>query len=361
MRNGVSIAFVSELAHEIRERPEEGQFIYRATARRDDARGMECRVNTATAGSIRAARNFVIPLPWTEPATAGRADLPSAATELALIGLAACALTTSVLASTTTRQTISRALVSLTHGSCAHGMPQELHYVLTMESSHDASAVRSVVEGVLAHSPNHRTFVEPCPLEVTVLDADSRPEGKEQTVGAHVALNESGSRHRHSGRDGLPALQVRWDYGVQLSTWPRVGDSIAGAHYLVDQPKQLGGIDRGPNPQEYLLAGLATSLLEALHRLATARDLKLGSLVCSCEGRVDVRGIMGVDESVPARVQDLHAYVQASHPHGRAQLERLVAEAAELSPVARLLREPLTIEVEARDGAESIGSWSSHA
>lgn len=358
MRNGINLAFVSEVAHEIHDHPEEGQFEYRADVWWNQGDAMTCRIGTVRAGTIRAARGFFLPIRAHGDDRSDHAPLPSEATELALVGLASCALTTAILGYTTMSRTLSAACIELVHGPCVEGCPQSLAYRLRFEGEGEPDTVRRVVDGVLAHSPNHRTFAEPNSITAQLEPAGRSDRSLEQVVGGRWVIDEASPRVRSAGRNGLLALPLRWEYGVQLAAWPRVSATAPHAHHWVDQPKQLGGIDKGPNPQEYLLAGLSASVIETMAKLASLRDIDLGPIECSCEGRVDVRGMMGVDPSIPARVQDIRCRMStyASSLSGP-ELESLLAESLYRSPVARLLREPVGIDVEAVHGGERLGVW----
>jgi uncharacterized OsmC-like protein len=64
------------------------------------------------------------------------------------------------------------------------------------------------------------------------------------------------------------------------------------------EPAVLLGTDTGPNPAELLLHALAACLTTSIVYVASARGVELVSVDSKVEGDVDVRGGLGIDESV---------------------------------------------------------------
>jgi uncharacterized OsmC-like protein len=96
-------------------------------------------------------------------------------------------------------------------------------------------------------------------------------------------------------------------------------------------------MDRGPNPQEYLLSGLATSVTETAVALARARDLDVQEVTCRAQGRNDIYGFMGLDPRVPDKMQDITCSLGFRGGGSPEQQAELAREAVETAEVARLL------------------------
>jgi len=64
------------------------------------------------------------------------------------------------------------------------------------------------------------------------------------------------------------------------------------------EPAVLLGTDTGPNPAELLLHALAACLTTSIVFVAAARGVELESVASTLEGDLDVRGALGIDESV---------------------------------------------------------------
>lgn len=83
------------------------------------------------------------------------------------------------------------------------------------------------------------------------------------------------------------------------STWKgkmRV-DGAAGTHTMViDQPKQMGGADAGPNPMEYFLLALGGCLGTMAAIIARQKRIDLRDFSVEIEGDYDVDFLMGKTE-----------------------------------------------------------------
>jgi uncharacterized OsmC-like protein len=259
MKNGVNIAGVSETAYEIRERPAEAQFVYRAIAHWE-ARGLfHARTGTNTVGTSRAGRDFrIFCMPGPRAVSAAPTLEPLTPMEMALIGVGACLLATLVLGSSSKRHTLVDA--SLLLAQAEPGAAWGIEYDLAVRGDMKPEELIETLQTVSVRSPNHRTLVERNEVLCSLSQPPSQFARSSDIVSATrevgVAREDwpfAGDRRPQASRRHMA---VRWDYGLQLSVWP---DSVAArqSRFPVDQPRQLGGMDRGPNPQEYLLSGLA--------------------------------------------------------------------------------------------------------
>ena len=64
------------------------------------------------------------------------------------------------------------------------------------------------------------------------------------------------------------------------------------------EPAVLLGTDTGPNPAEFLLHALAACLTTSIVCVAAARGVELESVESTLAGDMDVRGALGIDDSV---------------------------------------------------------------
>jgi hypothetical protein len=93
MKNGVNVAAISELVHEIRDYPDEGDACYRVAASWESGLRTDLAVRTMQFGTKRHARDyrFSTELPGDAHAVT-RFPTP---VEYALLGLSSCAMTSS--------------------------------------------------------------------------------------------------------------------------------------------------------------------------------------------------------------------------------------------------------------------------
>lgn len=108
-----------------------------------------------------------------------------------------------------------------------------------------------------------------------------------------------------------------------------------------DEPAILLGLDQAPNPVEHLLNALVTCLTGALVYHAAARGIEIRSLRSRVEGRIDLRGFLGISQDVPRGFQNITVTfsVDADAP------EDELRTCAEFSPVYNTLLHPPTIDL----------------
>jgi uncharacterized OsmC-like protein len=65
----------------------------------------------------------------------------------------------------------------------------------------------------------------------------------------------------------------------------------------VDEPLELCGTNRHPNPQETLLAALNACMVVGYSALCAHEGIELESLRIETEGDIDLRGFLGIDST----------------------------------------------------------------
>lgn len=67
-----------------------------------------------------------------------------------------------------------------------------------------------------------------------------------------------------------------------------------------DEPVELLGTNRAPNPQELLMSALNACIMVGYVAGAAVHGIRLESLEVETEGELDLRGFLGIDPNVPA-------------------------------------------------------------
>lgn len=88
---------------------------------------------------------------------------------------------------------------------------------------------------------------------------------------------------------------------------------------VADEPPQLLGADTAPNPQELLMAALNACLSVGYVANAAAMGITVHSLEIETDGMLDLRGFLGLDESINAGYDAVRYVVRISTdaPHER--------------------------------------------
>jgi uncharacterized OsmC-like protein len=95
-------------------------------------------------------------------------------------------------------------------------------------------------------------------------------------------------------------VTLDWLSGTRTRVRPR--DMTVGHHrvtrdfsFEMDEPTQLVGLNAAPTPQEMLLGGLAGCMAVTFVAGASALGITLEKLSLEIDGRLDLRGFLGLD------------------------------------------------------------------
>ena len=319
MRNSLHTAGFSEVMHEIKENPAEASYRYTAIACASPQRGVTARIGPALFGTVKSARDFRIAVGADDDDTGD----PSPA-DLALTGIAACAVTT-LLAGGSAREIIfDAAEMVITHHA------ESVHCGLMVEGSADRPRMDELVEQMRNFSPNMATLARAVPIR----------------FGCQAGTS---ARQLFAGERDLPprlaARRLRWLTGTQLESVP-VDASAAVQPLRVDQPKQMTGCDWGPNPQEYLLLGLAADITTHLDRASSGLKGERYTWQVVATAREDIRGMLLKDPDCLV-LQDVECTVVVPAAlHGDTAFDDIARTAIARSSVRDLIARPYPVEVD---------------
>ena len=113
-------------------------------------------------------------------------------------------------------------------------------------------------------------------------------------------------------------------------------------HLEADEPPLLLGTDRGPNPVEFVLAGLSGCMTNTLSYYAAADGVELDGIESEFEGDIDLQGFLGTREDVPSGYQEIRAKFKVKGDLSEDKIREFVQK----SPVFDTLRRPIQIKIE---------------
>ena len=117
-----------------------------------------------------------------------------------------------------------------------------------------------------------------------------------------------------------------------------------GHEAVVDEPKDFGGNDEGPNPLEYMFTGLAGCMNVTIHHIANERDMAVESLEIDVKGDIDLEKFMkGTGDRAGFENINLEINVETDSSHDAE--EDLIRAAEERCPVSDNLRNSTRINV----------------
>ncbi|MGE4365329.1 MAG: OsmC family protein [Mycolicibacterium sp.] len=154
------------------------------------------------------------------------------------------------------------------------------------------------------------------------------------------ALGEFAESVRQDTANGNVQFSVttRWQ-GQTKTVTTTESYSLGGQRYprefqiAADEPVELLGSGSAPNPQELLMAGLNACMTVGYAAVAATKGVTVRSLEIATVGELDLRGFLGLDETVnpgydeihytvridadgtPEQIQEIHEAVMATSPN----------------------------------------------
>jgi uncharacterized OsmC-like protein len=111
------------------------------------------------------------------------------------------------------------------------------------------------------------------------------------------------------------------------------GERIARSHKIVaDEPCELLGSDGAPNPQELLMSAVNACMMVGYVAGASLKGITLDSLEIKTRGTLDLRGFLGLDDSVPPGYQSIDYDVRIKGDGSPEQFEEIHQTVMKTSP-----------------------------
>ncbi len=101
---------------------------------------------------------------------------------------------------------------------------------------------------------------------------------------------------------------------------------------MSDEPVELLGSNEAPNPQELLLAALNACMMVGYVAGASLKGITLDTVEIRTRGELDLRGFLGLDESVSPGYRRINYTVHISGNGTREQFEEIHQAVMATSP-----------------------------
>jgi uncharacterized OsmC-like protein len=112
------------------------------------------------------------------------------------------------------------------------------------------------------------------------------------------------------------------------------------------EPPVLLGDNEGANPVEFLLHALAGCVTTTFVLHAAARGIRIESIDTRMEGDIDLRGLLGLDDSVFPGYEQIRIKMDIKADGTDAELDALLAYTQDHSPVCNTVCRPVPVVVE---------------
>jgi uncharacterized OsmC-like protein len=116
--------------------------------------------------------------------------------------------------------------------------------------------------------------------------------------------------------------------------------------FEADHPEIFASEDKGITPVEYVLVGLASCLTAGIAAVAQNRGIQLRSIESKLEGKMDIRGILGIDSEVRNGYDDIKVTFKIDADASKPEIEALVAQSQKRSAVYDVITNPVNVTVE---------------
>lgn len=112
------------------------------------------------------------------------------------------------------------------------------------------------------------------------------------------------------------------------------------------EPPVLLGANEGANPVEFLLHALAGCVTTTTVLHAAARGIHIEELSTELEGEIDLQGLLGLNDAVPAGYQQIRIKIHIKADCTDEELDNLLAFAQGHSPVCSTVCRPVPVILE---------------
>ena len=116
--------------------------------------------------------------------------------------------------------------------------------------------------------------------------------------------------------------------------------------FEADHPEIFASEDLGITPIEYVLVGLASCLTAGVAAVAQNRGIQLRSVESKLEGKMDIRGILGIDSDVRNGYDDIKVTFKIDADASKQDIEAMVAQSQKRSAVYDVITNPVNVTVE---------------
>jgi uncharacterized OsmC-like protein len=122
------------------------------------------------------------------------------------------------------------------------------------------------------------------------------------------------------------------------------GTRIPRSHTIVaDEPCELLGGDGAPNPQELLMAAFNACITVGYVAGASVKGITLDSLEIRTRGELDLRGFLGLSDTVPPGYEEIEYEVRIKGDGTREQFEAIHQNVLKTSPNYFNINRPIRV------------------
>lgn len=168
-----------------------------------------------------------------------------------------------------------------------------------------------------------------------------------------VALGEYVKVITNEPEEAIAALGVtaNWKGGVttEITTHSKkIGSAIVEKQYkyLIDEPKELLGNDLHPNPQDYILGGLAGCMMVGFVAGATSKGITLERVSLTIVGDLDLKGFLEVSPEASIGFETLQFNFVVKGTGTQEDYKAIAEHVRKISPGYNTIANPVKITID---------------
>jgi uncharacterized OsmC-like protein len=145
---------------------------------------------------------------------------------------------------------------------------------------------------------------------------------------------------------------TRWAKGTHSRTTIETFSGAGGEHahksvhtYDADHPAVLVGEDNGPTPMEFVLQALGSCLMAGVASIAAARRVDLHEVVAKIEGKVDLRGVLGISNEVRNGYESIRVSFEIKGDAPAEKLQQIIEQSRNRSAVFDIITNAVPVEI----------------
>jgi len=165
-------------------------------------------------------------------------------------------------------------------------------------------------------------------------------------VGAQPELAKFQFRARNKWIKGTHSRTIMADFSGAGGEHGHVAETSADG----DHPAVLCGADQAPTPAEWVLHALATCITAGIANIAAARGVTLTRVESKVTGDVDLRGILGLSDTVRNGYQHIGISFEIEGDAPPEKLREIVEQSRARSAVFDVITNGVPVSVEAKAG-----------
>jgi uncharacterized OsmC-like protein len=143
--------------------------------------------------------------------------------------------------------------------------------------------------------------------------------------------------------------KTRWQGGfrsrTEVDSYELGGQRYVRKHQIhTDEPVELLGENTAPNPQDLILAALASCMTVGFVVSATTMGVRIDSLEIQTECTLDLRGAFGIDPTIPPGASRIPYTVRVKGSGTREQYDEILRNVMAVSPNFYHLKNPIQLD-----------------